>query len=359
MRAVRSAAIGLVAISLVVICTSVPAAADDIRDRQWHLAALQIAQAQKVGQGEGIVVAVTDTGVDDRHGELAGAVISGKEFGEQPTGNGKADTDGHGTAMAGLIAGRGLPNGAGVLGVAPKATILPVQTLHSEFGGSPIDLADGIVWAVSQGAKVICVAAVTSEYPQVRAAVESAIKADVVVVAGAGNTPDNKTVGFPAKLPGVLAVAGTDKNGNHATISAAGPEVVLSAPAVDIVSTGAFGRYVAGEGTSNATAIVAGVVALVRAKFPQLPAAEVIRRLTATATDRGKPGRDDEYGYGIVNPVAALTASIGPSPVAASSPADRAGQPNASGQLPVWAFIGGGAVFACAGLLAWRRRRSR
>jgi subtilisin family serine protease len=235
-----------------------------------------------------------------------------------------------------------------------------VQTVHSEFGGSPIDLGEGITWAVSQGAKVICVAAVTSEYPQLRAAVEAAVKADVVVVAGAGNTPSNKQVGFPAKLPGVVAVAGTDKDGYHASISATGPEVLLAAPAVDIVSTGAFGKYVTGDGTSNSTAIVAGVVALVRAKFPDLSAVEVVRRLTATATDRGKPGRDDEFGYGIVNPVAALTGSIGPpSAVAPSSPSDRAGRRNASSRVPTaWALVGGGTVVALAVLLAWRRRRS-
>ncbi len=282
--------------------------------------------------------------------------MEGKEFGEQPTGNGKADTDGHGTAMAGLIAGRGLPDGGGVLGIAPKATILPVQTVHGGFGGSPIDLGAGITWAVSQGARVVCVAAVTSEYPELKAAVEAAIRADVVVVAGVGNAPESRQVGFPAKLPGVLAVAGTGKDGNRAAASAVGPEVVLAAPAVDIVSTGAFGKYVTGDGTSNATAIVAGVVALVRAKFPQLSAAEVIRRLTATATDRGKPGRDDEYGFGIVNPVAALTASVGP-PVAASPSSGRAGPGNAPDRTPVvWALVGGTAVVTCAGLLAWRRR---
>ncbi|MDG6109759.1 S8 family serine peptidase [Dactylosporangium aurantiacum] len=346
------------ALSLIIAVPS-RATADGIRDRQWHLKALRIAQAQEITRGAGVVVAVIDTGVDDRHGELSGAVLPGKEFGEQPADDGKRDTDGHGTAMAGLIAGRGLSGSAGVLGVAPEATILPVQTLHSEFGGSPIDLGSGIAWAAGQGAKVICVAAGTSEYPEVKTAVEAAVKADVVVVAAAGNLPQARQVAFPAKLPGVLAVGGTDKDGNHTPASATGPEVALAAPAVDIVSTGAFGKYVTGDGTSNATAIVAGVVALVRAKYPDLSAVEVVRRLTATATDRGKPGRDDEYGYGIVNPVAALTASIGPPAAAASSStADRAGPGGGSGQSPVvWVLLGGGAAVAAAGLLLRRRRR--
>lgn len=359
MTGIRRTALACVALSIVVFGMPDVARADNIRDRQWHLKALQIAQAQELSQGTGVVVAVTDTGVDDRHGELSGAVLPGKEFGEQPTGDGKSDTDGHGTAMAGLIAGRGLPGGAGVLGIAPKATILPVQTLHSEFGGSPIDLGDGIAWAVGQGADVICVAAGTSEYPEVKAAVEAAIEADVVVVAGVGNAPKVKQVAFPAKLPGVVAVAGTDKDGNHAGISATGPEVVLAAPAVDIVSTGAFGKYVTGDGTSNSTAIVAGVVALVRAKFPHLSAAEVIRRLTATATDRGKPGRDDEYGYGIVNPVAALTVDLSAGVV---SPSATGGGSHGGGRG--WAGVWGGWVVVGAGVVGgmvvwWVRRRTR
>ncbi|MEV0127220.1 S8 family serine peptidase [Dactylosporangium sp. NPDC050688] len=317
-----------------------------------------------------MIVAVADTGVDDRHPELAGAVMPGKEFGEGASGEGKDDTDGHGTAMAGLIAGRGLPNDSGVLGIAPKAMILPVQTVHSEFGGSPTNLAAGIDWATAHGAKIICIAAVTSEYPVVKNAVEAAIRADVVVVAGTGNAPATARVGFPAKIPGVLAVGGTDRDGTHATISATGPEVVLSAPATDIISLDVFGKYGTGDGTSNSTAIVAGVVALVRAKYPHLPAAEVVRRLTATATDRGKPGRDDEYGYGIVNPVAALTATLPADPSSAGQPAGQpssagqpAGQPSAGQRQqrgavsPGWLVVGAGVV---AGTVVWwLRRRTR
>ncbi|MET7426571.1 S8 family serine peptidase [Dactylosporangium sp. NPDC005555] len=359
MRPITRIAMVVASSTALMLASSFSAEADQIRDRQWHIAALDIPAAQSLSQGEGVLVAVADTGVDASRGELAAAVVPGKEFGEQANGDGRTDTDGHGTAMAGLIAGRGLAGGSGVLGVAPKAQILPVRTVRSEFGGSPVNLAAGIEWAVSQKAQVICIAAGTSEYPEVRRAVEAAIAADAVVVASAGNTTTAKQVAFPATIPGVVAVAGTDKSGDHAPISAAGPEVTLAAPAVDIVSTGAFEKYVTGDGTSNSAAIVAGVVALVRAKYPHLPAAEVVRRLTATATDRGKPGRDEEYGYGIVNPVAALTATVLPSSQAASvgpSPSP----PPSQGRSPVgWVIVGGSVVLAGVGLLAWRRRRGR
>jgi type VII secretion-associated serine protease mycosin len=346
----------VVAFAVCLLSAPLSAQADEIRDRQWHIAALGIAAAQTLSQGDGVLVAVADTGVDARRGELTGAVIAGKEFGEQANGDGRTDTDGHGTAMAGLIAGRGLADGSGVLGVAPRARILPVRTIRSEFGGSPTDLGAGIEWAVSQGAQVICIAAGTGEYPEIKQAVETAVRADVVVVASAGNRPTAEHVAFPANIPGVLAVAGTDKSGDHAAISAAGPEVVLAAPAVDIVSTGAFGKYVTGEGTSNSTAIVAGAVALVRAKFPGLSAVEVIRRLTATATDRGKPGRDDEYGYGIVNPVAALTADLPSSAHATGVGSGGVGE-RRGGVGVGWVLVGVGMVGGVA--VWWLRRRTR
>src|SRR5690606_39806474 len=107
-----------------------------------------------------------------------------------------------------------------------------------------------------------------------------------------------------AAYPGVIAAVGVGRDGNHAEISVTGPQAVLAAPAVDIVSTtttfGGRNGYSIGTGTSNATAIIAGAAALVRSRFPELSAAEVVHRLTATADDRGAPGRDPEYGYGIV-----------------------------------------------------------
>jgi subtilisin family serine protease len=128
-----------------------------------------------------------------------------------------------------------------------------------------------------------------------------------------------------------------DQAGNHTDISVTGPEVVLSAPAVDIISPHSDGQYLTASGTSDATAIVSGVAALVRSKYPTMSAAEVVHRLTATATDKGPPGRDDQYGYGIVNPVAALTADVPPlptSPTASPTHAQPAGSPTANTAAP-------------------------
>jgi subtilisin family serine protease len=130
---------------------------------------------------------------------------------------------------------------------------------------------------------------------------------------------------------------------------------------VDVVSTRPQGKYGVGAGTSDAAAIVSGVVALVRARFPALSGPEVVRRITATATDKGRPGRDDEYGFGIVDPVAALTADVRPEPppsshAAVPSGGAEGGKAGGTGG----AVVGGVAVglVVLAGLVVWRRRRA-
>jgi len=304
------------------IAPAQPAVADDIRDGQWHLHFLNIAEAHRHSQGEGVIVAVIDTGVDATHPDLADAVLPGTDLTARGRGdNGHTDVDGHGTAMAGLIAGRGHGPNAGALGIAPKATILPVRVRTRDFTNS--HTTEGIEWAVRQGAKVLCIASSTEPDLDLQRAVEAAIRADVVVVAAAGNRPDDQTVPFPAAYPGVIAAAGVNQHGNHAEISVTGPEVVLAAPAVEIHTTYLDGGYAVGVGTSNATAIIAGAAALVRAKFPDLTAPQVIHRLTATATDKGPPGRDDQYGHGVIDIVKALTADVPPTP----EPATTTGTP--------------------------------
>ncbi|GAA3282109.1 S8 family serine peptidase [Dactylosporangium vinaceum] len=364
MIAVGRLTFGGAAVALLLLVTAGTAIADTVRDRQWHLVSLGIADAHKVSQGESVIVAIPDTGVDTRHAELTTAVLSGKGLGEGNTTDGRTDTDGHGTAVAGLIAGRGLPNGGGVLGIAPKSMILPIQTTRGgDSIGSPALLAEGVDWATTHGAKVICIAAVTNEDPRLQEAVERALTADVVVVAGVGNTPEQTEVGFPAKLPGVLAVGGTGRNSEHASISATGPETLVAAPAADIVSTRPAGQYASGSGTSYATAIVSGVVALVRAKFPGLSGPEVVRRITATAVDKGKPGRDEEFGFGVVDPLAALTATLpSAAPQVSAVPSEVGSGPvgggGGVGGWGVWIGVVGVVAVGVVGVLRWRRWRA-
>jgi subtilisin family serine protease len=330
-------------------------AADPARDAQWHLDFLQVLDAQRYSEGEGVTVGVVDTGVDASHPDLAGNILPGLTV-PPATSDPHIDVDGHGTKMAGLIAAHGR-----AIGVAPKAKILPIKQQDTSLGGG---FGGGIRLAVDHGATVLCLAYGVQDDPTMRKDVEYAIQKDVVVIAAVGNTNAAVVEGFPAGYPGVVGAAGTDRNGNHAAISVVSVNADLAAPAVDIYSTdslyGSSNGYRTGSGTSDSTAIIAGAAALVRAKFPKLSAVEVIHRLTATADDKGPPGRDDEYGYGVVNLVKALTADVPPLTPSATPPATQAVQPAPAKTGPPLALIGVivvavlGAAFVAVGLA--RRR---
>jgi len=283
-----------------------PAIADPIRDAQWHLGFLNVAEAHKHSRGEGVIVGVLDTGVDGGHPDLAGSVLPGVDFTSQ-NGDGRKDLDGHGTSMAGLIAAHGR-----ALGIAPRAKILPIRTKISFVAAGSEKAVDS---AIDMGATVLCLAYSEEESSQVRRAVKRAIDNDVVVIAAVGNEPFDNLV-YPVGYPGIVGAAGVDHAGNHAQISVISPFATLAAPAVDIATTDIRlppkTGYQKGTGTSDATAIIAGAAALVRSKHPDLAATEVIHRLTATADDKGPPGRDNLYGFGVINLVKALTADVPP-----------------------------------------------
>lgn len=334
-----SAFAGLVALIplAVAVPTSTPSA-DQVRDHQWHLSYLDVDSAHRHSQGEGVVVAVPDTGVNP-HPDLRRNLLPGIDLIERSP-DGRQDTHGHGTEMAGLIAAHGRSNGSGALGIAPKAKILPIKAIYDEFDPAIVDednyLAVAVERAAASGAKVISISASGPFRFRLERAIKAAIAANVVVVAGVGNWPDDTRVTYPAKMEGVIAVGGVDRNGRVADISTRGPEVDIVAPCVDVYSTSFDSRYRGGTGTSNSTAIVAGAAALVRAKFPDLSAEEVAHRLTATAVDKGPPGHDEQYGHGVVDLVAALTADVPPlatprSPTTDAPPVRSWVQPEAGG----------------------------
>ena len=279
--------------------------------------------------------------------------------------------------MAALIAGHGRGSD-GVQGIAPSAKILPVRVSKSVLNISSASIAKGVSWAASKGARVINVSISAGPDFHLQDSVNAAINEDIVVVAGVGNTSSNAIIGYPAAMDGVLAVGATDKNGKHAKLSVNDPHVQICAPGVDIMSAQPKNEYGFGNGTSDSTAIVSGAAALVRAKFSDLSAEEVIHRLTATADDIGPPGRDDECGFGRLNVVKALTADVPPlegdttsatpptatPPTAGTtSPATALVQPKTddSGSSAVVVFGGLAGVAVAVGVLAFlslRRRRN-
>ncbi|MCG5460448.1 type VII secretion-associated serine protease mycosin [Micromonospora sp. MED01] len=328
---------------------------------------MKILEAQGINRGNGVVVAVPDTGVDP-HPDLRKNLLPGTDVIPGGNGEGTKDLDSHGTSMAGLIAAHGQGGNSGALGIAPESKILPIFDSPPNGDGQPDDLARGINYAIANGADVISISSVGGSSSRLREAIRSALDADIVIVAGVGNLPRDQGVGYPASEEGVIAVGGVDRTGQHAAISVTGPKIDVVAPAVDIYSTSYDGKYSKGTGTSSATAIVAGAAALIRSKYPHLPAREVAHRLTATAIDKGPPGRDDEYGYGVIDLVAALTADVpplgfesvsapagaGPTTTAAAQPGDGSDGATARGLATLGVLVAAGVGWA---VIARRRRR--
>ncbi len=361
-----------IALLVPIVSHSPPATADHIaspidgpsrvRNDQWHLKYLKINQAHQISRGEGVTVAVTDTGVDP-HQDLRGNLLPGTDL-VADTGDGRQDLDSHGTSMAGLIAAHGRTESTGALGIAPKAKIIPVRFQLSNQLGDMDTLAHAIEYSVSRGAQVISVSAGGPPSVELQRAVAAAVSANVVIVAAIGNLPRQATTAFPAAYPGVIAVGGIDRTGRASEVSIPGPEVDLAAPATDIFSTSINGNYSKGDGTSGATAIVAGAVALIRARYPSLPADEVVHRLTATAIDKGPPGRDDQYGYGVIDIVAALTADVPPlgfdSPTTEPPPpTDQADGPRDDSAATIRGLLTLGAIVAIGATWAVVARRRR
>jgi len=310
------------AFALTLVCTlafASPASADAIRDREYWLSDYGFTQAWKLTKGAGVKVAVIDTGIDSSHPDLVGAVIQAADVStaqkviEQKV---SQDFSFHGTMVASLLAGRGHDKDSGVIGVAPESQIISVaMRFDVQQPNTDEQVAAGIHYAVDAGAKVINLSLTrnSKDWPALwDEAFEYAFDNDVVVVAAAGNRASGTDqVGAPATIPGVLVVAGVDKNANISNqASTDGLTIGVAAPATDLVSAYPGGDYKIWSGTSGAAPIVSGLVALVRAKYPQLDANNVINRVIATATKMTDEPYSTQFGYGLIDPQKALTARV-------------------------------------------------
>lgn len=289
---------------------------DAVRDAQYWLGEYGIRDAWSVTRGAGVTIAVIDTGVGSPR-ELEGAVIGGADFSGDGSSDGRTPVgpDGeHGTLVASLAAGRGTGGDGGIVGSAPEASVLAIS-IGFRGGDSDAQIAEAVRWAVDNGADVINMSLTrnTLDWPESwDDAFLHAARNDVVVVAAAGNRGSGtEEVGAPATMPGVLTVAGVDRSGaSSRTASAQGLTIGVSAPSERLVGVMPDGSYVRWNGTSGATPIVAGVVALVRAAHPELDVANVINRVTSTARDAGEPGADVTYGFGLLDAAAAVGAEV-------------------------------------------------
>ncbi len=298
-----------------------PAVADGVRDRQYWLTDYGIREAWQVTRGEGVVIAILDSGVDASHPDLAGAVIGGTDV------SGRGNSTGtlplgptgrtHGTMVASLAAGRGSGPASGVIGSAPAASVLSISLAFGPNERSGDDqIAEGVRWAVDNGADIISLSLTRNQIDWPESWDDAFLHAernDVVVVAAAGNRGSGtEQVSAPATIPGVLTVGGVDRFGRASgAASSQGITIGVMAPSEALIGAIPGGGHASWQGTSGATPIVAGIVALVRAAHPDLDAAGVINRILSTARPVTSSVPDPLYGYGLVDASAAVSAEVG------------------------------------------------
>ncbi|MFN8472657.1 MAG: S8 family serine peptidase [Anaerolineae bacterium] len=288
---------------------------DPLASQQYSLARMNLPAAWALSHGDGVVIAVLDTGVDFTHQDLQGKFVSrGRDFVNKDLD--ATDDNGHGTHVAG-IAAAATNNGVGIAGVGYNARILPVKVLGANGSGAYSAIANGMTWAADQGAQVINLSFGSAMNSQtLQAAVNYAWGKGAVVVAAAGDNASSAPY-YPAAYSNVMGVGATNQNDARASFSNIGSNVDVAAPGVSIVSTIRGNQYQALSGTSMAAANAAGAAALVAAAHPTWSNTKIRAALENTAE---KVGVGTGVGHGRVNASRAIGAASLPSPTPSPVP---------------------------------------
>lgn len=299
---------------------------------QWNLKMIGMEKSWDITEGnKNVIVAVVDTGVDLDHPEFKGKLVKGHNFVDNS--DVPQDDNGHGSHVSGVIAARA-NNGTGIAGMSWNSKIMPIKAIGSDGSGSAYDIAQGIYWAADHGADVInlSVGNYTSS-AALKEACKYAFDKNVILVAASGNDSSSQP-SYPAAYPEVMSVAAVDHNREQAEFSNYGDYVDVAAPGVDIPSTYIYSDYAALSGTSMACPHVAALASLIRSVNPGMKNTDVIKLIQRTAVDLGAPGKDEAYGYGLINVNAALTkASQSGAPQKTNAPAGTPARKNTLGGL--------------------------
>jgi hypothetical protein len=367
-----AAALGLVPALPAAAAAAAPS--DAVRDtQQWVFTMMNVQPAWSVTEGKGVTVAVIDSGVYPQESDLAdGSVIAGPDFTGLRTSPQNSNWGQHGTWMASIIAGHGHDGGFdGVSGIAPEAKVLSIRVIpdkgdpgYRTYNNEPEgriqdELADGIMTAVKDHAQVISMSiGYSAPSGVVRNAITYAYKHGTVLVASSGNSGGNDSqhgeanglspVSFPAEYPGVLGVGAVTSTGAQASFSSGNLSVQVAAPGKGVPAQGRNGLYYTVDGTSPACALVAGVAALLKSRYPGISPALVTEALTTTAKQTPAGSYDVNTGFGIVDADAAL--------VKAGQLMKERPQPP---QVPLTAHFGGGPAAVPAAPVAPRGNGER
>lgn len=303
---------------------------DDVRQHEYWINDYKFPELWPQTTGRGVTVAVIDTGVDGTNQDLEGNVLRGHDasgIGSSDGWKGLGAEPIHGTEVASLVAGHGHDapgvtpiagqpgKPAGVIGIAPEAKILPISLNMGAKGGKSIDeqIPEAVKYSVDNGAHIInlSIGSDKTSWPQSwDDAFKYAEEKGVLIVASAGNRGSGITqVGAPATIPGVLTVGSIDRSRKESwSSSSQGISIAVTAPGVDMIAAAPNNKYMLWSGSSASAPLVSGLAALIKAKYPDLSASQIIQRIITSADDAGDAGRDPLYGFGVINPSKALEA---------------------------------------------------
>lgn len=261
----------------------------------------------------GVVIAILDTGLDLGHAEFSGRIVAGYDFVNDDSDPTDDSYSGHGTLVTGIAAATG-NNGTDIAGVDWNAQIMPIKVLNQFGNGNYSDVAEGIIWAVDNGADVInlSLGGPTVPGPALQAAIDYANANGVIVVAASGN--GNSDLYYPAQYATVIAVGAVDNDLDRVSYSNFGPGLDVVAPGEDILSTLPGGGYALVSGTSAASPQVAALAALIVSVMESPSPQAVLDVITSTALDLGDAGFDEEYGFGLIQADAAVLLVAPPKP---------------------------------------------
>lgn len=283
----------------------------------WGLKMFGIPSFWRHTAGQGIKVAIIDTGIDYRHPDLKEGIADMCDF----TGSrgGVGDSVGHGTHVAGIIGAR--RNNRGVIGVAPACELYIGKVLGDNGHGGWKAMIDAIGWAIKKEVDIISISLGSPLAPSsLGKAIDNAIDSGILVICAAGNDgPRLNSVNYPAKYPLTISVGAIDRRQRLAPFSSIGPQVDIVAPGDRVHSTWPAGGYAVISGTSMAAPFVSGIAALMLAKHRRYGGStpidnqrDFMNHLRRTAIDLGPTGPDDRYGYGLINPAQLLRGNSSP-----------------------------------------------
>ena len=275
-----------------------PAKASDFS--QYVVTKLQLAKVHQTATGSNVLIAVIDSEIDSSHPDLAGALVERFDAVGHPD-----RPHAHGTGMTGaIVAHRRL------MGVAPAAKVLAVHAFSPDATESAQTTTGhviaGLEWAINKGARVVNMSFAGPYDPLLQLAMKNAHDRGVVLIAAAGNLGRQSPPLYPAADPNVIAVTAVDQNDTLLASASRGPHIALAAPGVKIVEPAPNAAYQLTSGTSVAAAHVSGIAALMIERNPALTPDSVHEILTASAKPLTANGRDDQFGWGLADPVRAL-----------------------------------------------------